>query len=87
MAEVTSGKPYIDNGNIRTFDIKAEGYVWHRDKEDRTIKVLSGDGWQLQFEDCLPILLYKNKTIDIPNGIYHRLIKGLNDLQLEIENG
>ena len=76
--------PYIDDGSIRTFDVSADGYVWHRDKESRTIKVLNGDGWQLQFDDCLPILLYKDVTIDIPQGVYHRLIKGCSNLQLEI---
>jgi len=46
---------YIDDGNIRTFDVTkpSEDYVWHRDKEDRIIEVLSGEGWQLQFQNCL----------------------------------
>lgn len=84
MAEITSGKPYVEDGNVRTFDCTANGYFWHRDAEDRHIKVLNGDGWQFQFEGCLPILLHEGVELDIPYGKYHRLIKGLNDLQLEI---
>jgi hypothetical protein len=88
VAEITSGNPYADHGNVRTFDVKSNGYVWHKDREDRTIKVLDSEGWQLQIENCLPFLLVNDLIIDIPNGTYHRLIKGLNDLKLEItKNG
>jgi len=84
VAETTSGKPYVEDGKVRTFDCTAGGYYWHRDPEDRHIKVLEGDGWQFQFEGCLPILLYKDVELTIPYGEYHRLIKGQNDLRLEI---
>ena len=79
--------PYIDNGNIRTFDIQnsATDYVWHRDKEDRIIKCIEGEGWQLQIENCLPFLLNKNEEIHIPSMVYHRLIKGYNTLKVEIK--
>ena len=85
--EVISGNPYVDDGNIRTFDIKrpATDYVWHRDKEDRTIKLLEGEGWQLQIQDCLPFLLNLNQEIRIPKMVYHRLIKGYNTLRIEIK--
>jgi|TARA_B110000902_G_C14262395_1_gene570269 hypothetical protein len=87
VAEVISGNPYVDDGNIRTFDIKrpANDYIWHRDKEDRTIKLIEGEGWQLQIEDCLPFLLNLNESIHIPQGVYHRLIKGYNTLKVEIK--
>ena len=53
------GKPYIDDGDIRTFDVTIDDceYVWHRDEEDRLIEILSGDGWQFQPDGCLPLLL------------------------------
>lgn len=87
MVEVISGNPYVDDGNIRTFDIKrpATDYVWHRDKEDRTIKLIEGEGWQLQIEDCLPFLLNLNQEVCIPANVYHRLIKGYNTLRIEIK--
>lgn len=85
--EVISGNPYVDDGNIRTFDIKqpATDYVWHRDEEDRTIKCIEGEGWQLQIEDCLPFLLKLNQEVRIPKMVYHRLIKGYNTLKVEIK--
>lgn len=87
MVEVISGNPYVDDGNIRTFDIKqpATDYVWHRDEEDRTIKCIEGEGWQLQIEDCLPFLLKLNQEVCIPKMVYHRLIKGYNTLKVEIK--
>ena len=85
--EIISGNPYVDNGNIRTFDINqpATDYVWHRDQEDRTIKILEGEGWQLQIETCLPFLLKLNQEVCIPKMVYHRLIKGYNTLKVEIK--
>jgi len=87
VVEVISGNPYVDDGNIRTFDIKqpATDYVWHRDQEDRTIKCIEGEGWQLQIEDCLPFLLKLNQEVRIPKMVYHRLIKGYNTLKVEIK--
>jgi len=78
--------PYTDNGDIRTFDITAsqEEYVWHQDKEDRKILVVSGNGWQLQMEDCLPFLLTEGLKFIIPKYTYHRLIKGVDNLQVQI---
>lgn len=90
VAEVTFGKPYIDDGNIRTFDVTkpSEDYVWHRDKEDRIIEVLSGEGWQLQFQNCLPFLLKEGMKFEIPEGEFHRLLKGYNNLVIRIiKNG
>ena len=47
---VISGKPYTDLGDIRTFDINEDQaeFVWHKDKEDRMVEVISGNGWQFQ---------------------------------------
>jgi hypothetical protein len=87
VAEITSGrnvKPYVDTKNVRTFDHTQGGYFWHRDPEDRQLKVLSGDGWQFQFDGCLPLLLREGMELDVPYGVYHRLIKGTTDLNVEI---
>ena len=37
----------------RTFDedVAEEEMVWHRDKRDRTITVLEGEGWMFQFDN------------------------------------
>lgn len=78
--------PYQDEGNIRTFDSSAPSYeyVWHRDDETRIIEVLEGDGWQFQRNDSLPFLLQPGMVFRIQESVYHRLIKGTNDLKVKI---
>ncbi len=86
VAEVISGKPYLDDGDIRTFDVTVDDceYVWHRDKEDRKIEVLKGDGWQFQPEGCLPFLLKPGDHFYVEENEYHRLIKGINNLEIRV---
>lgn len=86
MAEISSGRPYVDNGDIREFDVtlSQEEYVWHRDFGDRKIEILSGQGWQLQYEGCLPTLLQEGRCYFIPDMEYHRLIKGESDLIIKM---
>jgi hypothetical protein len=81
-----SGKPYIDSGDIRLFNVADDSkeYVWHRDKEDRLIEVLEGDGWQFQPENSLPYLLKPGTKLKILKDEYHRLIKGINNLKIKI---
>lgn len=83
---VISGKPYTDLDDIRTFNVaddQAE-FVWHKDKEDRLVEVISGNGWQFQPENCLPLLLEPGVRFKIEEGEYHRLIKGIDNLQIRI---
>lgn len=87
--EIISGKPYIDESgkaHHRIFNVDApdEEYVWHKDKNDREVEIVEGEGWQLQIEDCLPMLLNNVKKVFIPKGVYHRLIKGYNTLKVKI---
>ena len=58
--EITFGKPYWEDGDIREFDPSRDDaeFVWHRDKEDREIEVLEGEGWQFQYENCMSIYEY-----------------------------
>lgn len=71
---------------IRTFSVDAESeeLVWHRDHQDRTVRVLQGVGWKLQMDDELPVLLSPECTYYIPRKEYHRVIKGATDLVVEI---
>jgi hypothetical protein len=82
----TYRNPYLDKNNIRVFDIESEdsNFVWHMDHEDRRIKILEGDGWQFQWDGCLPWLLKPGMEFNIKKNEYHRLIKGVNDLKIEI---
>ena len=72
--------------DIRIFDVDKDEseYVWHRDNEDRMIEVLSGDGWQFQPEGSLPILLKPGIGFTIRKGEYHRLLKGINNLEVRV---
>lgn len=92
MAEITFGKdfPFTAEGEIREFQVTREDkeYVWHCDAEDREIEVLNGEGWQFQYENCLPYHLKVGMIFDVPQGEYHRLIKGYNNLTCRvIKNG
>lgn len=84
-------KPYqeIQQGEIiiRTFkkNVQDDELVWHRDKEDREVRVVKGSGWQFQWEDHLPILLREGDIIQIKKEEWHRIIKGSTDLIVEIK--
>jgi hypothetical protein len=76
-----------DGKNIRTFSnlIKEEELKWHFDDENRIIKPLNETDWSFQMDDHIPIRLEKGKKILIPEGKYHRLIKGTGNLTLEVK--
>lgn len=83
-------KPYTQtiNGNkiLREFahDTDSHELVWHRDKKDRIVRVLEGNGWKFQLDNMLPILLHEGQEIFIPKETFHRVIKGTNTLKIEI---
>ena len=87
MVEITSGKPYKDVGVIRIFssEVDSEDLVWHRDLQNRKITVLEGEGWQFQFNGSLPFELTEGRKFNIPEGMYHRVIKGKTKLVLKIK--
>jgi quercetin dioxygenase-like cupin family protein len=71
----------------RTFSgsVVPEELVWHRDAEDRTVKVITSEGWYLQLDDELPREMKSGDTYFIPRGVWHRVIrKGDGDLVVEI---
>ena len=56
---------------VRTFkhDVLTEELVWHRDEKDRYIEVIEGSGWEVQYENKLPIPLIKgDKFFAYPNN-------------------
>ncbi len=91
-------KPYIDSVEvqhgtnmkyvIREFsdDTNEEELVWHRDKTNRKVHVLRGNGWKLQMDDSLPEEMIVGHDYWIPKMVYHRVIKGENDLVLRIQD-
>jgi quercetin dioxygenase-like cupin family protein len=76
----------ISNKIIRTFssEVQDEELRWHYDLKDRVVKVLEGENWKLQMDDELPEKLTPLKEYFIPKGVYHRVIKGENNLVIEI---
>lgn len=86
MVELPFADEYTVEGIEREFfvDRDDEEYVWHKDHEDREIEILEGEGWRIQFEDCLPYLLKPGMIFDVPKGHYHRVIKGVNTLKCRI---
>ena len=82
-------KPYVDFDDNRIFpiDVLEEDLVWHQDKEDRTITVLEGTGWKFQRENSLPFELDLKDEVTIRRMVYHRLIKGITPLKLNIVRG
>lgn len=76
----------IHNTWIREFQPNTDSHelVWHRDKNDRTVKVLSGRGWIFQMDDQIPYELKEGDTINVPKEQYHRLFKA-GDTVLKIE--
>lgn len=86
MVNLPFAEEYTVGGITREFfiDRDDEEYVWHRDHEDREIEILEGDGWCIQFENCLPFLLSPGMIFDVPKGEYHRVLKGVNTLKCRI---
>lgn len=75
------------NGKIiRTFskDVDDMELKWHYDEKDRTVKIISGEGWLLQMDNQLPTPLTCEKEFHIPKGVYHRVKRGTTDLVVEI---
>ena len=54
-----SHRDISDNSFIRKFskDVDKDELVWHRDREDREIEIVSGEGWSFQKENTLPLSL------------------------------
>jgi hypothetical protein len=79
-----TGREFI----YRTFHVSLDDdeLVWHRDKKNRVVHVLSGSGWQLQLDDSLPEDLKIGQDYHILKETFHRVIKGQNDLVVRIEN-
>jgi hypothetical protein len=74
-----------DNTFIREFkqDTDSGEFMWHRDREDRIIESIGKTDWLIQIDNELPKEI--NKEVLIPMGVYHRLIKGTNDLKIKLK--
>ena len=66
-------------------DIEDKQLIWHKDKKDRTVKVIYGTGWKLQYDNQLPFELETGQNYHIKKEEFHRLLKGNSELKLEIK--
>jgi hypothetical protein len=73
------------NEYIRIFssDVDEKSLMWHRDREDRIIESIGNTDWQIQIDNELPKII-KGKVF-IPMGVWHRLIKGTDDLKIKLK--
>jgi len=79
--------PYIEkkidkNSYIRIFSKNTNDIdlAWHRDKENRTIEIISGKDWKFQYDNYLPVNIEPGYKILINKNEWHRIIKGSTDL-------
>lgn len=84
--EVPYDETISEGKKVRLFTESIDNHElkWHRDRENRLVEVIEGEGWQLQFDDELPINLEKGMSLIIPEGVYHRVIKGSGNLKVSI---
>ena len=83
--------PFIENisegFHVRTFssNLDESELKWHFDEEDRIIVCEHETNWQIQMDNELPQKIQKNKKYYIPEGEYHRVIKGTGDLIVKVK--
>ena len=73
-----------DFTSVRVF-LPGIEYPWHRDAEDRIIKVLETGGlWKFQKDNELPVELKVGEKLKVKSNSFHRLISGTGTLVLQI---
>lgn len=83
-------RPYTEeikeNYILRTFDVDTDSHelVWHRDRRDREVTIVEGNGWKFQMDNELPTELKKGDVIHIPKETFHRVIRGSGKLVIQI---
>ena len=72
---------------VRTFspDVEDDELKWHQDLKDRKVTIIESGGWLFQMENELPNKLENAKQIFIPKLAWHRVLKGIRNLVVEIE--
>lgn len=76
-----------DGFSVRTFNsnLSEMELKWHWDNEDRIVICEHETDWLFQMDNQLPNRIEKNKPIFIPEGEYHRIIKGTGDLTVKVK--
>jgi len=63
----------------------ASELTWHRDENDRQVKVVMSEGWSLQRDNSLPSPIRTGDIININAREWHRVIPGKGDLVITIK--
>lgn len=73
--------------HIRTFssDLNESELKWHWDEQDRIVICEEDTDWEFQMDNELPFKIKKNTPIFIPEGNYHRIIKGTGNLTVKVK--
>lgn len=79
---IYSQQNFSNNKFMRIFsvDVDSDELHWHKDAKNRAVRVIQGGDWKFQMEDELPITLTDNMALYISKEVYHRVIKGSDDL-------
>ena len=87
---MVDNKPYEeynkDDYRIRFFDrcCNNSELIWHKDKKNRTVEVVNGGGWEMQFDNQLPFKLTTGMIVEVPKETFHRVLKGSDNLVVKI---
>lgn len=65
-------------------ELSDEDLKWHYDEEDRIMVATHETDWMFQHDNHLPFKIELYTSYFIPKGKYHRLIKGMGDLEVKI---
>jgi hypothetical protein len=78
--------PFMENGLTRIFSASVDEteLQWHWDEEDRLVYPNHETSWRIQLDNQLPRELIVDDIIFIPAGVWHRLLKGSEDLSLQV---
>lgn len=74
-----------ENTFIREFTQETDSgeFMWHRDYENRIIESIGNTDWMIQIDNELPKII--EGEVFIPKGVYHRVIKGTENLKIRLE--
>ena len=77
----------IDGRDVRVFseDTDPRDLIWHRDAENRVIRIIESNGWKLQRDNSSPTDLEPGVSHFVKAGSWHRVIKGHGPLVVEVK--
>ena len=77
----------IDGYHVRTFSssLDENELKWHFDEQDRIVVCEHETDWEIQMDNELPQKIEINKKYFIPEGTYHRIIKGNGDITFKLK--